>query len=206
MIYMAENEKTISNSLRRICFTGIRGTGKTTLIETVKGQNPDVCFMSGSGILQKLMGISYSQFEFLPEGDKYAYRLKVNKKLCEAQSENQKDMLVDSHLTVLNLKNGEIDTIFTHKDYAFFTDLILFDSTPDEIYSHRKNDTKKKRIVDLETIKCELDIERKTALKIPKDHGIKLHVIHTGEKEVDSLNLILANNDQCCKYGTLYDN
>lgn len=107
--------------------------------------------------------------------------------------------MIDSHLTVLNLKNGGIDTIFTHKDYTFFTDLILFDSTPDEIYSHRKNDTKKKRIVDLETIKKELDLERKTALKITKDHGIKLHVISTGEKEVDDLNLILSNNDQCCE-------
>ena len=195
---MAENEKTISNSLRRICFTGIRGTGKTTLIEIVKGQNPDVCFMSGSGILQKLMGKSYSQFEFLSEDDKYAYRLKVNKTLCETQYENQKNLLVDSHLTVLNLKTGGIDTIFTHKDYAFFTDLILFDSTPDEIYSHRRNDTKKKRIVDLETIKKELDLERKTALNISKDHGIKLHVIHTGEKEVDDLNSIIASNGQCC--------
>lgn len=125
MIYMAKNEKTISNSLRRICFTGIRGTGKTTLIERVKGQNPEICFMSGSDILQKLIGKSYSQFEFLPEDDKYAYRLKVNEMLCETQCENQKDLLVDSHLTVLNLKNGEIDTIFTHKDYTFFTDLIL---------------------------------------------------------------------------------
>ena len=199
MIYMAENEKTISNSLRRICFTGIRGTGKTTLIEKVKGQNPDVCFMSGSSILQKLMGKSYSQFEFLPEDDKYTYRLKVNKVLYETQRDNQKDLLVDSHLTVLNLKNGEIDTIFTHKDYAFFTDLILFDSTPDEIYSHRKNDIKKKRIVDLETIKCELDLERKTSVKISKDHGIELHVIYTGKKEVDDFNSIIANNGQYYK-------
>lgn len=186
----------VSDSLRRICFIGIRGTGKTTLIERVKELNFDVCFMSGSGILQKLRGTSYNQFEFLPENDKYAYRLKVNKTLCETQSENKKDLLVDSHLTVLNLKNGGIDTIFTHRDYTFFTDLILFDSTPDEIYSHRKNDTKKKRIVDLETIKCELDTERKTALKIATDHGIKLHIIYTGEKEFDDFNSIIANNGQ----------
>jgi predicted AAA+ superfamily ATPase len=110
---MAEKNKPISNSFRRICFTGIRGTGKTTLVETVKQQNPDIYFMSGSDILQKLMGKSYSQFEFLPENDKYAYRLKVNQILCETQRENQTDLLVDSHLTVLNLKNGGIDTIFT---------------------------------------------------------------------------------------------
>ena len=193
---MAEKNKPISNSFRRICFTGIRGTGKTTLVETVKQQNPDIYFMSGSDILQKLMGKSYSQFEFLPENDKYAYRLKVNQILCETQRENQTDLLVDSHLTVLNLKNGGIDTIFTHKDYTFFTDLILFDSTPGEIYSHRKNDTKKKRIVDLETIKNELDLERKTALKISTNYGIKLHIIYTGEKEVDDFNSIIASNGQ----------
>jgi adenylate kinase len=85
---------------------------------------------------------------------------------------------------------------YSHKDYTFFTDLILFDSTPGEIYSHRKNDTKKKRIVDLETIKNELDLERKTALKISTNYGIKLHIIYTGEKEVDDFNSIIASNGQ----------
>ncbi|WP_342304928.1 hypothetical protein [Methanolobus sp. ZRKC5] len=59
------------NPLRRICFTGVRGVGKSTVME-------------------------------------------------------------------------EIDVIFTHMDYEFYTDIILLDSYPERIQDHRQRDTKKK--------------------------------------------------------------
>ena len=114
------------NSLRRICFTGIRGVGKTTLLKNISEHNPDVFFISGSDILQKLMGESYNQFEFLPEKEKYIYRLKLNDFLWKVQYSTGKSLLVDCHLTVYNLITGGIDMIFTHKDFDFFHG---FDST-----------------------------------------------------------------------------
>lgn len=191
---MKENTTTNINSLRRICFTGIRGVGKTTLLKETDEQNPDVVSISGSDILQELMGESYDKFEFLPEKEKYIHRLKLNDVRWEIQHKTGKDMLVDCHLTVYNLKTGEIDMIFTHKDFDFFTEFILLDCTPEKIQNHRKRDTSKKRIVDLDIIKRELDFERKMALKVTKDYGIKLHIVQMDEYAIDNLNRILSNS------------
>ena len=191
---MKENTTTNINSLRRICFTGVRGVGKTTLLKEIDEQLPEIVSISGSDILQDLMGKAYDQFEFLPEKEKYFHRLKLNEVRWEIQDAAGKDMLVDCHLTVYNLKTGEIDMIFTHKDFEFFTELILLHSTPENILTHRKRDTTKERIVELDIIKRELDFERKMALKITKDYGIKLHIVQMDEKAIDNLNRILWNN------------
>ena len=191
---MKENTTTNINSLRRICFTGVRGVGKTTLLKEINEQLPEIVSISGSDILQDLMGEAYNQFEFLPEKEKYLHRLKLNEVRWEIQRAAGKDMLVDCHLTVYNLKTGEIDMIFTQKDFEFFTELILLHSTPEKILTHRKRDTTKERIVELEIIKRELDFERKMALKITKDYGIKLHIVQMDERAIDNLNRILWNN------------
>jgi len=99
------------------------------------------------------MGESYNQFEFLPEKEKYIYQLKLNDFLWKVQYSTGKSLLVDCHLTVYNLITGGIDMIFTHKDFDFFTDLILLNSTPKDIYLNRKNDKIKKRILELDIIK-----------------------------------------------------
>ena len=192
---MKENTTTNINSLRRICFTGIRGVGKTTLLKETDEHNSEVVSISGSDILQELMGEAYDQFEFLPEKEKYIHRLKLNDVRWEIQRTTGKDMLVDCHLTVYNLKTGEIDMIFTHKDFDFFTEFILLDCTPEKIQIHRKRDKSKKRIVDFDIIKRELEFERKMALKVTKDHGIKLHIVQMDENAIDNLNRILANNN-----------
>ena len=191
---MKGNTTTNINSLRRICFTGIRGVGKTTLLKEIDEQIPEIVSISGSDILQDLMGETYNQFEFLPEKEKYIHRLKLNDVRWEIQREAEKDMLVDCHLTVYNLKTGKIDMIFTHKDFDFFTEFILLDSTPKKIQTHRKRDTTKKRIVELAIIKRELDFERKMALKITKDYGIKLHIVQMDERAIDNLNRIIGND------------
>ncbi|MDK2947551.1 MAG: hypothetical protein PWQ63_711 [Methanolobus sp.] len=180
-------------SLRRICFTGVRGVGKSSVLKEIHRQLPNVCFTSGSDILQELMGNFYAQFEFLPERKKYAYRLKIRDILVETQKQNCNDLLVDSHLTVYNLKTGDIDVIFTHMDYDFYTDIVLLDSNPERILDHRQRDTRKKRITDLDIIKQELEFERNKASEISNEYGIKLHVIQMGEDAAWNLACVLAS-------------
>ena len=138
-----------------------------------------------------MLGEAYSQFEFLPEYNKYAYRLKIRDSLQKMQEVNGKDLLVDSHLTVYNLKTGGIDVIFTHMDYGFYTDIILLDSYPERILDHRQRDTNKKRITDLDVIRQELDFERRIASEISEKYGIRLHVIQMGEVANVNLESIL---------------
>lgn len=175
------------NSLRRICFTGVRGVGKSSVLKEINKEKLNFSFTSGSDILQDMMGEAYSQFEFLPEYKKYAYRLKIRDTLHKMQEENNNDLLVDSHLTVYNLKTKEIDVIFTHMDYGFYTDIILLDSYPERILDHRQRDSKKKRITDLDVIRKELDFERQKAAEISEKYGIRLHVIQMGEDAAEKI-------------------
>jgi adenylate kinase len=181
------------NSLRRICFTGVRGVGKSSVLKGINKQSFNMCFASGSDILKDMMGESYSQFEFLPEYKKYAYRLKIRDILQKMQENTGKHLLVDSHLTVYNLKNEEIDVIFTHMDYEFYTDIILLDSYPERILDHRERDTKKKRITDLNIIRKELEFERQNATNISNEYGINLHVVEMGDNAAAMLENILLN-------------
>jgi adenylate kinase len=180
--------------LRRICFTGVRGVGKSSVLKEINKEKLNFSFTSGSDILQDMMGEAYSQFEFLPEYKKYAYRLKIRDTLHKMQEENNNDLLVDSHLTVYNLKTKEIDVIFTHMDYGFYTDIILLDSYPERILDHRQRDSKKKRITDLNVIRQELDFERRIASEISEKYGIRLYVIQMGDDAALNLEKILTIN------------
>lgn len=180
-----------TTSLRRICFTGVRGVGKSTVLKDIYRQNLNMCFASGSDILPEMMGDAYAQFEDLPEYTKYAYRLKIRETLQKTQDMQDKDRLVYSHLTVYNLKTGEIDAIFTHMDYNFYTDIILLDSTPERVYTHRVRATSKNRIIDQELIRKELEFERLEAMRISAEHEIRLHIIEMDDTVIEKMVYIL---------------
>ncbi|WP_319507740.1 ATP-binding protein [uncultured Methanolobus sp.] len=177
---------------RRFCFTGVRGVGKSTVINRIRSSVPDIKFVSGSDLLYEMMGEDYKHFEYLPEAEKFALRIKLNDLLQTIQKDAAKDLVVDSHLTVFNLKTHVIDTIFTDKDLEFYTDIILLDSYPEKIYDHRIRDVSKKRIVDKEIIAKELDFERRIASEIPEKYGIRCHVIQMGEDAALNLKKILT--------------
>lgn len=192
MVSMLGKAKVLP-SLRRFCFTGIRGVGKSTVIKRIRSSVPDVKFVSGSDLLDDMMGEDYKHFEYLPEAEKYDLRIKLNDLLHATQKNAAKNLVVDSHLTVFNLKTHVIDTIFTEKDLEFYTDIILLDSYPERILDHRQRDTTKKRIIDLEVIRRELDFERQKAAEVSKKYGIRLHVVEMGEAASERLESILLS-------------
>ena len=177
--------------LRRFCFTGVRGVGKSTIINRIQSHVPGIKFVSGSDLLHDMMGEGYKHFEYLPEAEKYDLRIKLNSLLQSIQKDAAKDLVVDSHLTVFNLKTHVIDTIFTEKDLEFYTDIILLDSYPEKIYDHRARDTSKKRIVETEIIAKELDTERQEAFRVASEYDIRLHVIDMGDEADEKMISVL---------------
>ncbi|AFV24492.1 hypothetical protein Mpsy_2288 [Methanolobus psychrophilus R15] len=142
-------------------------------------------------MLQGMMGEDYKHFEYLPEEEKYALRIKLNSMLQIIQKDAAKDLVVDSHLTVFNLNTDVIDTIFTEKDFEFYTDIILLDSYPEKIYDHRARDFSKKRIVDKEIIAKELDTEKQEAFRVASEYNIRLHVIEMGDEADEKMISVL---------------
>jgi len=140
------------------------------------------------------MGDEYTNFEYLPESDKFHFREKLNQKLKEIQEENQNDLVVDAHLTVYNLKTGIIENIFTKNEIEFYTDVILLDSTPENVLENRKKDLTKKRILDIDLVSKELEIEKREAENICSKNNLKLHIIKVGDNEIENLKKILVKN------------
>jgi adenylate kinase len=86
------------------------------------------------------------------------------------------------------------ESAFTEKDLEFYTDIILLDSYPERILDHRQRDTTKKRIIDLEVIRRELDFERQKVAEVSKKYGIRLHVVEMGEAASERLESILLSS------------
>lgn len=174
--------------------TGVRGVGKSTVVNQIKEKVNNVHFITGSDVLRNMMEEEYSNFEYLPEDEKYSLRIKLNEILRGIQKETGMDLVVDAHLTVFNVKTKLIDTIFTQKDIDFYTDIILLDSNPEKVYYHRMKDVKKKRIVDFETIKKEVETERREASKISSQNGMNLYVVQMNEEAAEKIIQILSEN------------
>ncbi|MDL2260931.1 AAA family ATPase [Methanimicrococcus sp. OttesenSCG-928-J09] len=179
------------SNLKRYCFTGTRGVGKSTLVQKVKDEFSSIIFTAGSDILKEMMGGEYKNFEYLPENEKSQLRFELNQNLRKMQQESQKDIFVDAHLTVCNLKTGIIENIFTENEIEFYTDIVLLDSTPEKVLENRRKDTTKERILDLDLISKELEFEKKEAIKVCSDYNLKLHIIKVGDNEVEKLKDIL---------------
>jgi Archaeal adenylate kinase len=176
---------------RCYCFTGIRGVGKSTLVNQVRKDFPNTFFTSGSETLKEMMGEDYKNFEFLFESEKSRLRYELNQNLRNIQKKTQKDLFVDAHLTVRNLKTGILENIFTENEIGFYTDIILLDSTPEKVLENRQKDVTKKRSLDIDSITEELEFERIAATEICFAHNLKLHIIKVGDNEVRDLKYIL---------------
>ena len=152
--------------MRRICLVGIRGIGKTTLIRSILPNLPWIDYLIGSSILRQLVGEDFINFDKYPEDRKQYFREQAIRSMEERQSQIQKDILVDGHTTLYNQQTKKVDAVFTDLDCRFFTDLIYFNAPPDVVLQRRINDTTKKRIIDLNIIKQELEGEREESKRI----------------------------------------
>jgi len=163
--------------MKRFCLIGIKGIGKTTLIKSILDKIPDIDYLIGSQILRKLVGDRFKNFDFFPEEEKQLYREKAIEYMINRQNEIKKDILVDGHTSLVNPENKEPENVFTELDCNFFTDLILYEINASTVLERRKNDSLKKRILDLSIIERELDFERENSKRIAAKYGIQMHYL-----------------------------
>jgi len=162
--------------MKRYCLIGIKGIGKTTLVKSIMPiSNTD--YFIGSDILKNLVGPEFENFDYFPEEKKQKYRKKAIEYLWKIQEKNKKNILIDGHVTLLNPKTRIIEPVFTELDCNFYTDLILLEAPIEEILKRRKNDNRKKRIIDIELIRKELTAERHEAERLSNKYGINIHYV-----------------------------
>lgn len=163
--------------MKRYCLVGVKGIGKTTLIDAIKSSVPNVEFIIGSTVLKELVGEKFSNFDYFSVEEKEFYRKKAIQFFENKQKSSQKKILIDGHVTLYNPKNGMVEVVFTKEDSEFYTDLILYDTNVEIIYNRRKNDYLKKRIIDKEIIEKEILSERRESKNMAQKFGMKFHII-----------------------------
>lgn len=156
--------------MRRICLVGVRGVGKTTLINSVLSRVPWIDYLIGSNILRQLVGEDFVNFDRYPEERKQNFREQAIMYMEKRQMQTHKDILVDGHTTLYNAETGKVEGVFTELDCQFYTDLIYYNATYEVVLNRRKNDFNKRRILDPEIIKQELLGERNESIRIAKDY------------------------------------
>jgi len=167
--------------MKRFCFIGVRGIGKTTLIHSVLPELPHLDYVLGSDILRSLVqqdGNDFRQFDFFPEGLKMEYRRRSIQQMIKRQVKNRKTILVDGHVSLYNPQKKRVECVFTPDDCVFFTDFILYETSADKVMKRRKNDKNKNRILDMEIIREEILREREIAFDISLKHNIKMYYLN----------------------------
>jgi adenylate kinase len=160
---------------RRICLVGVRGVGKTTLIRSIIGELPRIDYLVGSAILRELAGDDFQRFDHLPPEVKEDYRHEAIRWMERRQAREGRTILCDGHTSLLDESTGEVGPVFTELDCRFFRELILLEAPAELILAHRQADTSKRRSLDLEVIRAEIEGERSTSQRIATEWGMDLH-------------------------------
>ena len=164
--------------LKRYCLIGVKGIGKTTLIDAIRNRVTNVEFIIGSEILRKIVGTEFQNFDAFPEEKKEFFRKEGIKEFKKIQKKTGKDILVDGHVILYNPIIDKIEIVFTKDDSELYSDIILYETSAETVFDRRSKDTKKKRILDIDIIKEEINEEKKNALLISNEYNIVFHTIN----------------------------
>lgn len=171
----------MSGGLRRICLVGVRGVGKSTLVKSVLPELPEVEHVVGSAVLRELAGADFQRFDHLPEETKRAYRLSAIDWMEARQDETQRHILCDGHTSLLDESTGRVGPVFTERDCAFFRELILLEAPLELVLERRRGDTRKRRSLDPDVVRRELEGERHTSAAVSARWGMRLHRLPVGD-------------------------
>lgn len=164
-----------STDLRRICLVGVRGVGKTTLIRSILGELPRVDYIVGSAVLRELAGDDFARFDYLPAAVKQRYREDAITWMEQRQCREGKHILCDGHTSLLDESTGTVSQVFTDRDCAFFSELILLEAPLEVVLERRRADNSKRRSLAPEIVAAELHGERDTSHRLAERWGMRLH-------------------------------
>ena len=162
---------------RRILLIGVKGIGKTTILNKILPDLPQLLFIPGSGGLKEIVGATFDNFERFPLEKKSEYRNKLTEYWKSIQERNGKHVIIDGHTILHMAHNNMMENILTHENCMFFTDFVYMNAKPEVILERRKNDLIKKRNTDLETIRKEIEAEWEETHRIVRTYGQNIYYL-----------------------------
>jgi adenylate kinase len=161
--------------MRTFCLVGVRGSGKTTLANSVAEIVPLFKHVTVQSILRMLVGNGTTSFEALPDDMKKQMRRRAMMYLQEESARSKGVLLVEYYASLFNPNTRRIESVLPIEAGWFFSDLILLAPDPQMVRSRRIKDSRKP--VELEIIQFELKRELEEAQAICDQSSMELHII-----------------------------
>ena len=150
------------SKVRSVLFTGVRGSGKSTIIRQLKLVSifSSIYFDSYSNLLKSLVENDkkdFSYFDSFSPKIKQKYHQEV---ISHLQSQNNDQIVfIEGHLSMYNSQLGHYESLFLQSDLDFFDLIMYFDISAHTIFEHRVKDSKKSRMNYLSIIQQEIIYE-----------------------------------------------
>lgn len=173
----------MSLQLRRICLVGVRGIGKSTLVQRVLPRLANVDHIVGSAVLRELAGPDFARFDHLPPEVKHGYRLSAIDWMEARQASVGRHILCDGHTSLLDESTGQVGPVFTERDCTFFRELVYLEAPLEVVLARRRADTRKRRSLDPRVVAAEIEGERTTSAQVAQDWGMTLHRLPWGDDD-----------------------
>ncbi len=168
-----------------ICLIGVKGIGKTYLINRLKKVDDNFLYYTGSSMIREVVGEEFSNFDAFTQEKKEMFRDLVIKRFEEIQKETGMNLVIDGHMILYNIHKRTIESVVRKSDIDFYDHYILLHPTPELVYQRRVGDKLKQRIIDIEIIKQEIKEEKEKAEEICAEYNKTLDVINLPMENAD---------------------
>lgn len=144
--------------------TGVNGIGKSTIVDSIAADHPETIALHASLELSKLFnGISREEMELLRPEDKLAKMVIHFTTQFEKNLEENRAVLLDTHLLVPIRKDGSVvyEDIWSDAYTPYVTSMAMLSAEPSDIRAWRLRDeaiTGRKRNCDVTDIASDQDV------------------------------------------------
>ncbi len=179
-----------------ICLIGVKGIGKTYLINRLKKVDDSFLYFTGSSMIRKVVGEEFPNFDAFTQERKEIFRDIVIKRFEEIQKRKGKNLVIDGHMTLYNIHKKTIESVVRKSDIDFYDHYILLHPTPELVYQRRLGDKLKQRILDREIIRQEIRREKEKVEEICAEYNKTLDVIDLPTENADEILLRIIRRYQ----------
>jgi len=164
--------------MKLVKLTGVRGVGKTSIIEELKVDSEIVAsigFIHSSKELTKLsFEICKRPLESLSGEDLFRVQEAL---IRNTKNMPQKIVVFDTHNVKIEQKTGKVIILTPYEHRKVFDCYILIEAEPEVIMARRQADNNMKRDHNLELIVTEINAEREESRQMAAETGANLYIV-----------------------------
>lgn len=143
---------------------GVSGIGKSTLLDAHVAQHPSDQHIGGSSIVKQIIAPhSTRELDSWPLERQVAVRDESIRRLRALRHDTPRVLLVAGHFTLRNRVSGELESILTAEDHAFFDALVHIDAPAEAVLAQSSGDARKRHGQTLAQVQAHLEFEREVA-------------------------------------------